>query len=290
MVAAGKDMNLHVVTGGPMTVDPVSQVAEIESWIIEKVDCIMVSAADPDALTPIINKAVKAGIVVVTFDSDAPYSKRHVFDVQCSSRVVADYQIDTLAREMHSKGQWAYIGGELTQIEKQLQFSYMKARAKSLYPKMEFMAAEYCADNTQLAANQASELIVRFPNLGGLVSNSGSGCIGAAEGTEASHKAKIVKVTGTPLPSTAATYVRDGTMPECFFWNTRHQGYRAAALGYKLLTGKDIHDNTSLRLWTGMAPLVQLEVNPFNSKNLDAILGPPGIINTHNINQWVPID
>ena len=45
------------------------QIADIEDLISKKVDAILITAANPKALVPVVDKAMKAGIVVVDFDN-----------------------------------------------------------------------------------------------------------------------------------------------------------------------------------------------------------------------------
>lgn len=73
---AGKDLGVNVVWTGPTKADAAEQVQVIEGLIQKKVDGILVSCNDPNALKDVINKASDAGIKVATFDSDSPDSKR----------------------------------------------------------------------------------------------------------------------------------------------------------------------------------------------------------------------
>lgn len=285
---AAKDLGINIVAGGPQTVDSASQVAQLESWIIQKVDCIMVTAADPAALTPSINKAIAAGIPVITFDSDAADSNRNAFDTGADSQQLAFAQIDSLARQMNKQGQWAFIIGELTQTEKQYQLQQMKSRASAMYPKMKFMGVQECKDDQQTAANQAQQLIQRYPQLGGIISNSGSGCAGAAQGIKAAGKSKKVKVTGITFPSQGRQYVHDGTMPEFFIWNIEHQSYFAAALGYALLTGTDVSTSTPLTRWTGQSAPAHLEPSALDPTKVVAVLGAPLKIDSSNVDTLGP--
>src|SRR5712671_4507935 len=77
--AGAKDLGegkIEVQRDAPVKSDAVEQAQIIETLIEKKVDGIAVSVNDADALTESINKAMDAGIPVVTFDSDAPKSKR----------------------------------------------------------------------------------------------------------------------------------------------------------------------------------------------------------------------
>jgi ribose transport system substrate-binding protein len=71
--------NVEVIYYGPDKADPLKQKEILESFITQKVDGIAISVLDGNFLTSTIDKAVDAGIPVVTWDSDAPNSKRVAF-------------------------------------------------------------------------------------------------------------------------------------------------------------------------------------------------------------------
>lgn len=71
--------DVEVIYRGPDSADVLKQKEMLESFISQKVDGIAISVLNAEALTPTIDKAVAAGIPVVTWDSDAPASKRFAF-------------------------------------------------------------------------------------------------------------------------------------------------------------------------------------------------------------------
>jgi ribose transport system substrate-binding protein len=64
---------------GPQNAQIPDQKRMIEDAISRKVDGLAVSAIDAAALTPTIDQAADAGILTITFDSDAPKSKRLIY-------------------------------------------------------------------------------------------------------------------------------------------------------------------------------------------------------------------
>ena len=64
---------------GPATWDASQEARAIEQLIAKGVKGIIVTAGDATTLNPAIDKAVARGIPVITFDSDAPDSKRLTF-------------------------------------------------------------------------------------------------------------------------------------------------------------------------------------------------------------------
>lgn len=78
--------NVEVLWRAPEHADPELQRAMLEELIAEGVDGIAISCTNGEYLAPTIDKAIAAGIPVVTWDADAPTSKRH-----------AHYGVDDLA-------------------------------------------------------------------------------------------------------------------------------------------------------------------------------------------------
>ena len=73
---AAKELGIVVTWEAPTSIDGVKQKELIENLILYKVDGILISCNDAKLLQDPINKAIKAGIKVGTFDSDAPNSER----------------------------------------------------------------------------------------------------------------------------------------------------------------------------------------------------------------------
>ena len=76
---AARQYDVKPVISGPETFDPQAELKALESAVQAKPSGILISVADAQLLQPEINKAVDAGIPVITFDSDAPYSRRFFF-------------------------------------------------------------------------------------------------------------------------------------------------------------------------------------------------------------------
>src|SRR5262245_30965067 len=76
---AAKRGNIEIIWRAPESADQIRQKEILESFITQKVDGIAISCLNGDFLTDTINRAVDAGIPVVTWDADAPKSKRMAF-------------------------------------------------------------------------------------------------------------------------------------------------------------------------------------------------------------------
>ena len=68
--------NVECIYKGPVEHEPATQAQIIQDFVTQKVDGLAISVADVAAMTKSIDAAMAAGIPVVTFDADAPGSKR----------------------------------------------------------------------------------------------------------------------------------------------------------------------------------------------------------------------
>src|SRR5258708_21710743 len=97
-----------ILWSGPATADQLKQKEILESFITQKVDGIAISTLNGDFLTETINKAIDAGIPVVTWDSDAPKSKRIAYygvDDFAGGKILGEQAV----RLLNGKGKVAII-------------------------------------------------------------------------------------------------------------------------------------------------------------------------------------
>jgi len=81
MTDAAKTLGPHVKVElqGPAEWDATLEARAVEQLIAKRVDGIIVTAGEANTLIPAIDRAIDAGIPVITFDSDSPASKRLCF-------------------------------------------------------------------------------------------------------------------------------------------------------------------------------------------------------------------
>ena len=96
---AAKRGNIEILWRAPESADQIRQKEILESFITQKVDGIAISCLNGDFLTDTINRAVDAGIPVVTWDADAPKSKRMAFygvDDKAAGRIMGEQAVTLL--------------------------------------------------------------------------------------------------------------------------------------------------------------------------------------------------
>lgn len=128
-------------------------------------DGIAVSCSDANKLTDAINSAVKNGVPVATFDSDAPASKRFVTygvdDVKCGEEVM-----ENLAKVMGGKGVVAILAGNQNAPNLQKRVQGVKNVAKK-YPDIKIIDTFYHKETAQDAAARVEQVMQAHPEITG---------------------------------------------------------------------------------------------------------------------------
>jgi ribose transport system substrate-binding protein len=167
---AAAELGVEVIYRGPDKADELKQKEILESFITQKVDGIAISVLSAEFLTPTIDRAVEAGIPVVTWDSDAPKSKRLAF------YGVDDYQSglvmgEETAKMLNGQGTVAFITSlGANNLQRRLEGA-REALAK--YPGITIVETYDIKEDS----TRCQELIAtgsnRYPNLGAWISVGG---------------------------------------------------------------------------------------------------------------------
>lgn len=100
--AAGR-LGVGYAFEGPTNYDPAAERDSFEGALQKKPTGILVSVADPNVMKDSIDKAIAAGVPVITIDSDAPSSKR-LFFIGTNNYEAGVTGGKRLAQELHGKG------------------------------------------------------------------------------------------------------------------------------------------------------------------------------------------
>jgi len=141
------------------------QAERIRNAVSEGTDAIIVSCSDDSILTSAINEAVDKGIPVMTFDSDAPESKRFAFygpnDVEIGESVMNE-----LAVVMGESGKIAILGGNQSAPNLQKRVQGVKKAAEQ-YSGIEIVGEFYHAENAEDAVAEMMKVHESYPDLKG---------------------------------------------------------------------------------------------------------------------------
>src|SRR3954462_6342516 len=149
----------------PNDEDAQKQAEAIDQLVLAGADGIAVSCSDANKLTDAINSAVKNGVPVATFDSDAPASKRFVTfgvdDIKCGEQVMEE-----LARLMGGKGVVAILAGNQNAPNLQKRAQGVRNIAKR-FPGIKIRDTYYHKETPQDAAAKVEQVMQANPDIDG---------------------------------------------------------------------------------------------------------------------------
>jgi ABC-type sugar transport system substrate-binding protein len=221
---AAKELGVKLIWDGPTDPDPAKQNELVDSWIVRGVDVIAVACENRDGIASVLKKARGRGIKVITWDADSAADARDFFVNQATPEGIGNTLMDTAARILGNKGEFAIITASLTagnMIEWQ---KAIEARRSGKYPEVKMATIRPCDDLQQKAFDEAKTIMNAHPNVKLIMAICSPAVPGTAEAVKQSGR-KDVKVIGLGLPSENKRYVHDGVTDTVVLWNTMDLGY-----------------------------------------------------------------
>ena len=256
---------------------PASQIPAIQAAISKGANALIVSATDPTALCPTLNAAMKRGITVVTYDSDAP-GCRNLFINQASTAQIGTSEVDVLAKELNDTGDIAIVSATASATNQNAWIGYMKQELKK-YPKMKLVTTVYGNDDPTTATQVTQGLLQQYPNLKGIISPTTVGIAAAAAVLDTAKYRGKIALTGLGTPDSLKKYVSDGTIKEFVLWKPNDLGYLAGYAAVEVASGK-INGSQGQTFTAG-------KLGSFTvGADKTILLGPPFVFTSANINQF----
>ncbi len=225
MQKAADEEKVKGVFTGPTTTDIGQQIDIIENLLLQGAAGIAISPNDPTAVIQVINRAIEQGVPVVTFDSDAPDSKRIAY-IGTDNEGAGTVAGETLAKYMNGKGEVAILTGGLGALNLNLRIKGFKA-ALEKYPDMKALPPEADDDDSEKATAIAENLLMSHPNLGGFFGVSAPGGPGAARAVKAAGKVGKVKIVGFDDTPECREYIKEGVIQATVAQRPFDMGYQA---------------------------------------------------------------
>lgn len=237
--AAAKEGNAEIRWQGPEKETQVDkQISIIEDMINSKVSAIVMAACDENALIGVLEKAVKAGIPVVTIDSGVK-SELPVTFVATDNVAGAKAATKELIRLIGGEGEVGlipFVAGAATS-EMRVQ-GFNEALAES--PNVKLAATNYSQSDAATAMNVTQDMMTANPNLKGIFAANEPGVVGAAQAIKAAGKAGQVKVVGFDSSDEEIAALNEGAVQALAVQNPFQMGYQGVKAALDTLNKKEV--------------------------------------------------
>lgn len=260
-----------------------AQIQMIEELISQKVDCIAISGNDPDALQPVLQKAMNSGIKVLSLDSAVNPQSRMVHVNQADPERIGRVQIQAIYDMIGGKGEIAVLSATSQATNQNTWIEWMKKELQDpKYKDVKLVKVAYGDDLRDKSVSETEALLKTYPNLKGIIAPTTVGIAAAGKVlTDKGLKGKV-QLTGLGLPSEMAEYIESGVCQWMYLWNPIDVGYLAGyaadALVKGTITGKAGEKFNAGRL--GEKQVVQV------GDGTEIMLGDPFKFDKSNIGEW----
>jgi rhamnose transport system substrate-binding protein len=236
--AAKELKNVDIIYTGPTTPSAEGQIEIINSLISQKVDAIVISANDPNALVPIAKKAMARGIKVISFDSGLAQEGRLMQLNPSNADLIGLKQIQMASDAIGGKGEIAILSASAQATNQNIWIGVMKKTLeKPEYSDMKLVDTVYGDDQSDKSYREAIGLLRSNPNLKAIIAPTTVGINAASKAVVDENLVGKVFVTGLGLPSEMAGHVKSGAVREFAIWNPIDLGYAATYAAYGFIKG-----------------------------------------------------
>ena len=233
---------------GPAQADPQQQAALIEDMIARGVDALAVVPMSPEALEPVLGRAMEAGITVITHEA-ASQQNMH-FDIEAfANEDFGANLMEQLAQCMGGEGEYAVFVGSLGSQTHMEWINGAIAHQQANYPNMTLVGdRNETFDDQQNAYARAQEVLRAFPNVRGFQGSASTDVAGIGLAIEERGMEEQTCVFGTSLPSIAGQFLETGAVDGIGFWDPAVAGIAMNRLAVMVIEGEEITDGMDLGL------------------------------------------
>lgn len=273
--------NVEVIYTGPTTTTAEGQIETVNALMAQKVDAIAISANDPDALVPVLKKAMQRGIKVISWDSGVGKDGR-IVHLNPSSNPLIGQMCIAMAADAAGPGdaEIAIVSATPTSTNQNVWIEEMK-KVLPQHPNLKLVATVYGDDLADKSYRETQALLKQHPSIKVIIAPTSVGIVAAAKAVEDANLTGKVYVTGLGLPSELAGSVGKGSVKSFAIWNPIDLGYAATYLAVDLVRGDKGGPNSELSIG-------RLGKTSFDSDGAGA-MSKPFVYDKSNVDQFAKI-
>jgi ribose transport system substrate-binding protein len=230
MEKVGEELGVRTEYVGPAEYDMNAMITAFEQAISKKPDGIVVVGFEP-SLDSIVNKAIAAGIPVVTVDADLPTSNRLAF-VGTGNKGAGIKGGEYLAELIGGEGKVAIMTKPGQSNLEERVAGYQEALGK--FPNIEIVQIADTQSDSVIAAQAAATLLQKYPDLKAIVCVEGAGGSGAATAVREAGKVGEVKIIAMDRGNEVLEAIEEGVITASVAQQTALMPYYAVQILYNL--------------------------------------------------------
>lgn len=245
---AAEELGVEVIYTGPTAATAEAQIEVVNSLIAQQVDAIAISANDPDALVPVLQRAMERGIKVISWDSGVAQEGRQLHLNPSDVNLIGETIVKLAADYLPDGGDVAILSAASTATNQNAWIEAAKAAIPKKFPNINLVATVYGDDDSVKSTEEARGLIAAYPDLDAIIAPTTVGVVAAAQVVTDQDLIGKVNVTGLALPSEFKQFIDNGASQAVALWNPIDLGYSAVHLANALVESEEAAPGATLSI------------------------------------------
>lgn len=236
---AGGELGYNILyVGVQQQTDIAGQVNLVNDMVVRKVAGILIAATDAKALAPAVEKAIAAGVPVITLDSGVDSEKPYAY-IATDNIGAARMAAETEAQLIGGKGKIGDIGITAgSQTGREREQGFLDGMKK--YPDIRVLPVQYSGCDPAKSLNIATDFLTGNPDLAGFFGACDGGGTGSGQLVKQKGlKGKVHVVSFDTSPEELQLF-KDGYIDALVVQDPFQMGYRGVYAMHKVLNGEKV--------------------------------------------------
>jgi len=234
MHAQAVEIGVQAIFHGPELALAEGQIDLFETYLNMGVDAIGMAPNDPATVAPLVEAAEEAGILFLTFDTDAPDSGRSMY-IGTDNIVAGQQGAEAMIELLEGEGQVALVTGGLTALNLNQRLDGFRAAAAE-YPGIEIVDTVAHGDALETGVPLIVDLLTAHPDLRGIYAVSGPNIVVEALQEQGYEPGEII-VFGFDIFEPIPTLMREGWIQGTVAQRPYMEGQLVVQWMYDIVTG-----------------------------------------------------
>jgi inositol transport system substrate-binding protein len=219
--------------------DAAKQLAQIENFISQKVNAIMMIPVDTVSAVDMVDRANKAGIPIIVVNREYPGVDKATSYVGSNSLTSGTLEMTEMARLLNGKGNIAIMNGQMGQ-DAQIKRTEGNKQIISKNPDMKVVLEGTGSWDRAKGMTLMENWLNSGKKIDAVIANNDEMAIGAIMAAEAAGKAKGILFAGIDGSPDALQFMKDGKLSVTVFQNADGQGKGGLETAIKAARGEKV--------------------------------------------------
>ena len=237
-MSVAQPAGVDVIWNGPVSeTDFTGQIQIVDAMINRHVDAICVAPIDKTAMAGVVDRAAKAGIPVIIFDSGVD-TQNFVSQVATDNYGAGKLAAQRMGEVLGGKGEVVIVAVQPGAASTMARESGFEDAIKEKFPGIKIVDKRFGMADFAKSLQVAENMLTAFPNVQGMFASNESSAVGAAQAVKGRKwKGKLVGFDWSP---TLLDDLKNGTIDSLVVQNPFKMGADSVQAALDKLAGKPV--------------------------------------------------